>query len=324
MLGSHEGGNERYIEGLYKNLTKRKIKTFILRKNWLGSNLLRLLIQIPFFAYKNKVNIVHSTYIGPLFNVCKSIVTVHDLSFKKYPEFFNLKDRFIFNIFFPLSLKNASAIITPSEFTKNELIKYYPKYKEKIFKTYYGVDGYFKKIKSGKIKGRYLLTVNSKNRRKNINNTLKAFCKLDKEVNAYKLIVIGGRKNISSKYLNNKKIIYYDYISETELRWLYNNCKIFISNSLYEGFDFPILEALKCGAFVIASDIKTHKEITKNTLKYVNSSNYLDLYNKLKYYLTRPYLINKKLKETENVVKIYTWKKSIDQTLRVYDLVLKK
>ena len=324
MLGHHEGGNERYIDSINKSLNKNRVKTLLLRNNWLNSNILRLVLQIPWLVYKNSIKIVHSTYIAPLFHVCKSVVTIHDLSFKKYPQFYSFKDSFIFNVLLPISLKNADAIIVPSIFTKKELIKYYPSYKNKIFTIYYGSDNIFKKQKTNNFKEQFLLTINSKNPRKNINNIIRAFNKLSEKNNKLNLIVIGGKDNIESKISNNSKIKFYEYVSEKKLIWLYSNCKIFIANSLYEGFDFPIIEALRCGTFVIASDIDVHREITDNKLIYTNQNNYLDLYAKLKYYLSRPLLIKDIANKTSKIAQKYTWSKSAKETLRVYSWVLKK
>src|SRR3990167_8586992 len=98
MLGTGEGGNERYIKNLAQNLQDIKdVEVKIAYKKDLGRNdFLRLFYTLPKLSLELKADIIHSTYILPFFKNAKFVVTVHDFSFCEYPEFFSPRERVIF------------------------------------------------------------------------------------------------------------------------------------------------------------------------------------------------------------------------------------
>lgn len=328
MLGKGEGGNERYIKNLIFEL--RKIKSLhlnVFKNNSFPvfQDAVRILYSLPQLAKLNKSDLIHSTYIAPLVKLTKSVVTVHDFSFKRFPEFYSMSERCIFDYLLPISLSQADAIIVPSEFSKKEAIKFYPQYKEKIFVTEEAADSIFGVVdkekarkylyKKFKINGPFLLALNSKNPKKNIDRLIDGYRKVQKDFSQLELVIIGEKHNVPGGRV-------LEMVSDKELNYFYNACEIFIYYSVYEGFGLPILEALKCQALVLPSDIEAHREITKNKLMYADPFDPEDLAAKTKLLLKQK-KIAQKLKETGNkIADLYSWKKTAEKTVKAYQFAL--
>jgi glycosyltransferase involved in cell wall biosynthesis len=345
MIGTKEGGNERYTWNLFKNLinlSSAKFKPYLLTnpkfdkdiKNTVKlenkNNLYRLLYDIPKKINQKKFDLIHSNYVSPLIKNSKIVVTLHDLSFKKYPQFYNLKDKLIFKVLLPYSLKLADAVIVPSQFSRSQSLKYYPFLKNKVFVTYEAADDCFYKInkqkarKKLKINSPFILTLNANNPKKNINRVIQAFNQLNKRVPEYRLIVVGPKNNIDQKNRNDPKIKFINHVSDSILNLLYNACRIFVYYSLYEGFGLPLLEALKANSIVIASDIPVHREVTKNKIVYADPQNPKNLFQKLYKLINNNEKAEQIRKKSYQLNKEYSWEKTAEQTVKVYQWVMKK
>lgn len=354
MLGSNEGGNETYIGNLSKNLVKDgeiDLKVLVTKKFFKTlkskgkesklsnvllplpseGNIFRLLYYIPRSAARYKADIVHSTYITPLYKNSKFVVTMHDLSFKTHPEWYDLRERLLFDYIFPLSLKNADAIIVPSSFSRKELIKFYPQYYNKIHVTPEAAGDIFIPInknratkyiiKKYKISPPFLLILNSKNPKKNINKAIEGFYYALNDFPNLRLVITGGNFNIDRKNISERLYIL-DHISNYDLLMFYNSCEIFIYYSLYEGFGLPLLEALKCKAATIASDIETHKEVAEKAILYADPQDPKNLYHKIKLVMMRKDLANKIREKGFKIASSYSWKKTARITKDIYKFIL--
>ncbi len=339
MIGENEGGNERYTRNLFHHLSLLKngsFKPILLDKERfterIKHNIYRLVFNIPYIVKSQKIDIVHSNYVSPFIKNCKQVIMVHDLSFKIYPAFYNLKDKLIFNCLLPYSLRLADAIIVPSKYVEKEFAKQYPKYVDKLYVIPEGVDDNFYPIvkktirmsvnKVFKISRPFLLTINSKNAKKNINRVIKAFILLQKKFSKLKLVIVGGDFNISHQYKNLQNLRILNYVTDEQLNLLYNSATIFIYYSLYEGFGLPIIEALRCGALVVASDIEVHREISKDLLTYADPLNPKDLADKILFLLTHKNKAEKKRRKGLAVNGLYNWHKTARLTYEVYKKIL--
>lgn len=329
MIGTKEGGNERYIKNLYESLARinKQIELYISNEN----NFKRLAVSIPKTVKNKHIDIVHSTYNPPFIKNTKFVVTLHDLSFKRFPQFYNFRERFMFQYLLPFSLSQADAIIVPSQFSKKEAQHFFPAYSNKIFVTYEAADPLFhhkdRTISQKKIKDKYhifnpfLLTLNSKNPKKNIQLIIDAFNEYTKTNRDIELVIIGGSHNINEETLYNK-IHIFDFIEDTDLNDFYNSCEIFIYFSLYEGFGLPILEAIQCHAPVIASDIEVHREITQNKIVYADPNNSNALTEKIEKILMNNSYKNQLIKKSQTIIDHYSWDKTARETYQVYKKVL--
>ncbi len=197
----------------------------------------------------------------------KSVVTIHDLIFLRFPDYFKWIDRKIYNLKFRSACKNADKIIAISEQTKKDIIHFFGTSEDKIEIVYQGCDPIFyesstiNKLKEIKEKHQlpkeYLLCVGTIENRKNQLLILKAMLHLPKHVN---LVLVGKAtpyeqtlQNFITLHQLESRVLFLNGVSFSDLPAIYQQAKIFIYPSQFEGFGIPILEALNSGVPVIAA-----------------------------------------------------------------------
>lgn len=196
-----------------------------------------------------------------------SVVTIHDLIFLRFPEFYTFIDRFIYRFKFRYACKNASRVIAVSEQTKKDIINYFNISPDKINVVYQGCNAVFKVRVSDEAKEKarkkytlphkYLLQVGTIEERKNLLLTVKSLIAIPKDI---KLVVIGKetdyaddvKEYIREKGLSNR-VVFLKNVPLHDLPAIYQQAKIFIYPSEFEGFGIPIIEALYSGVPVIAA-----------------------------------------------------------------------
>lgn len=232
-------------------------------------------IELPFYVKKNKGKLLNLCNTAPIIN--PGIVVIHDIQTKVHPEFFSKKFAIWYNILNYFNIKNAEKIITVSEFSKNEIIKYYEVSKDKIEVIYNGWQ-HMDRIKQDdsildkvNVKNQeYILGVSSMNPNKNFKYIL-GLAKLHPE---YRFVIVGKKnsnifKDGSIEELKN--LIWTGYVSDEELKSLYANSKAFIFPSFYEGFGIPPLEAIACGCKnIFVSNTSCLPEILEDKVYYIN------------------------------------------------------
>lgn len=240
----------------------------------------------------------------PLLKGTKGITTIHDLTWKIFPDYHNSDIVNAHEKKLEKTIKYRDLIITDSKNTKNDLIKYYPEIEKtnKIFVIYPGVSEQFKIIDDqAKIKNilkkyrlsypkRYLLYIGAIEPRKNLEISVKIFSDLikDKKYSDFEFIVAGraGWKNenffalIKNLKLENK-IKFVGYVKDNDLPFFYNACTINIYLSKYEGFGLPPLEALKCGKLTLLYNNSSIGEIFGKNYLYAEKNQELLTLKKL-------------------------------------------
>lgn len=208
---------------------------------------------------------------APLFYMNK-IVTVHDVAFMVYPQTFSKSFLYFYKFMIPRIMRTARKVVTVSEFSKDEIARYYGIERNKIEVVYSAVSGIFQNtILQSKAVSPYLLAVSSVNHRKNFISVLKAF-QVFKEYNKdVSLYIVGDVFNSNFKkinidaFRNDSRIVFLGRISDEELANYYRNALAFIFPSLYEGFGLPPLEAQLCGCPVLVADIPPLHEVIANS-----------------------------------------------------------
>ena len=197
----------------------------------------------------------------------KSIVTVHDLIFMRFPEFYNLIDAKIYYFKLLHACRVSDKIVAISHQTKSDLIRFLNIPPEKIKVIHQGCNPYFwndytkefwLEVKTKyKLPDRYLLYVGTIEERKNLLGIIKAMHLKNIEV---PLVVVGRKADVYYKNVINyvsannlKNIIFPDRVKNLELPVIYQNAECFIYPSFFEGFGIPILEALVSKTPVITS-----------------------------------------------------------------------
>lgn len=278
--------------------------------------------NINFFAFSKK-------------NKSKKVITIHDISFKLFPEFYSKKGRLWHKLTNPKKLlKNFDHIITVSNNTKNDLIKYYNVDQNKVSAIHLGIDEpvidkyYRKRI----IEGDYLLYIGTIEPRKNIEGIIKSFedfC--DENKNCSLKLVLAGKNGWNNKYIyriinhsNFKdKIIIKNYVSEEDKKTLFRDAKIFLFPSFYEGFGLPVIEAQSYGLPVITSANSSMLEISNNSTICVNPYNTNEIKEAIKnLYFDKSLYAYYKNKGLENY-KNFTWEKTARETLKLFQELAK-
>lgn len=297
-----------------------------------------ILWSCPRFIKRHDIDVFHTEYIVPFFIPKKTFVLthIHDVSFKALREKIGKKDLFFLDILIPRSLKRANKIIAVSNFTKNEIIKYYPFTKGKVSMIYNACSSFFEKQvneedrervkKKHNLPEEFILSIGTMQPRKNIPFLIKSFAQVsDRLPNTYLLLT--GKKNekfdnIISETLDNtskikERVIFSGFVDDEDLPALYSLAKLFVYPSLYEGFGLPILEALKQNTPTVVSDIAVHHEIADNSVIYFDPAD-IDQCSEMMYHAytcnqTRIDLITRANVQS----KIYSWNKTAVQFLDI-------
>lgn len=228
----------------------------------------RLYYDIPKLIREHNFDYAHFQYICPIWKTCKYIVTLHDLLFleykKSFPLSFILKNSFLFY----LSSVRCDLVLTVSDYSKKQIVRYFKIKPDKIHITPNGIlEKYISKDNSVDVKnkynmGDYILYVSRLEPRKNHLLLIKSFVDL-KLYNKFHLLLI-GKLTIPVQglddYLNSlercirDQIIFIENTSEEDLHGFYSQASLFVYPSLYEGFGIPPIEALSCGTKTICSN----------------------------------------------------------------------
>ncbi len=264
-----------------------------------------------------------------LFRKNPFIVTVHDLvrtCFRFDKE--TITERILLKLDIR-GIKRASHIITVSQNTRNDLIKYLKIPDNRISVIYNGVDhNIFKPYNIKLLDKSYILYVGSERPRKNLDRMFEAFAKLKGEFPELKLVKVGisGR---SEKYRRSvmrkldslritQDIVFVDYTSELDLAYYYSSAALLCYPSLYEGFGFPPLEAMACGCPVVTSNTSSLPEVVSEAGIMVNPYDTDSLTQAMRQVLTDDKLRDDMIRKGLEQAKRFSWEKTAEQTLEVY------
>ncbi|OGK08458.1 hypothetical protein A2767_00845 [Candidatus Roizmanbacteria bacterium RIFCSPHIGHO2_01_FULL_35_10] len=308
--------------------------------------------EIPKLIEKYKPDIIHLTngFGVPLFinkKNLKIVLTIHDLiPLTPYKELMSSFDNLLFKTLFSYGIKKADSVVTVSEFTADDVKKYYP-YTKNINIVYNGID-LFRKInnfndawtnlqKKYNINQEYILYIGGFTPRKNVLRLLESYNKLIKEKKRnFQLLLCGkitNNKDILTQlkkinefiHLNNlqNKVRVIGYLKPDEKTVILSRAKYFAYLSLYEGFGLPILEALAAGTPVITSKNSVMEEVAEKYACYANPINSKDILVKMQEMLQN-YGYYKKLAESAIIELIpkFNWKFSGEKYYQIYKSLL--
>lgn len=225
---------------------------------------------------KEKIDIYHGLSNEIPFGIhktgIKSVVTIHDLINKRYPENYQLIDRWIYDLKLRYAQKYADVIITVSEQTKKDIIKYYNTNETKIKVIPIGIAQ--RQNKPVEPPSPYILCVSSFTKRKNLKALVQAFKSIEDKDITLKIVGSYGEtaNEIQRLTKEDSRIELHFNISNEELNDLYTKCQFCVYPSLFEGFGIPILEAFSYGKAIATSNISSMPEVGKDAALYFNPS----------------------------------------------------
>jgi len=213
-------------------------------------------------------DVVHGpAFVGPLASPCPLVITIHDLSFIRFPRLFRRSNRLYLTVMTRLSARRSSRLIAVSEHTAKESAQLLGVDRNKITVVYHGVDARFRPLPEDEVAAfrerrglpeAFVLFVGTLEPRKNLERLIEAFAQLKRS--EYKLIIAGGKgwlfddlfAKVDELGLSDV-VLFPGYVSNDELALWYNAATIFAYPSVYEGFGMPVTEAQACGTPVVTS-----------------------------------------------------------------------
>lgn len=216
----------------------------------------------------------------------RSVVTVHDLIHFKVPEAFPAWRRMAAGMLFDRVVSGASRVIAVSDSTRRDIVERIPTAAAKVETVPNGVSPFFRPVPASEQPGLaslcpFLLCVGNRKPHKNWIAAVEALALLKAQQPRLRLVFAGRAFGGWEKVLGRADelgvrgaLVELNEIDDGSLRWLYSHCEALLFPSLYEGFGLPVLEAMACGAPVIASDRSSLPEIVGNAGLTINPNDY--------------------------------------------------
>jgi glycosyltransferase involved in cell wall biosynthesis len=264
----------------------------------------------------------------------KRLVTIHDVYHLAYRQELNVAQKIYSRIVLSLAVRLSDKVITVSNFSCNEIIRYTKSRKDKIEVIYNGVD--YKKFKSAEkktesvkriIHGNYILFVGNVKPHKNIKRLVESFEIVLKEFPELKLVIVGKKENFITgveglkELLDNKnlnqKVIFTGYIEDEDLPSVYKNSELLVFPSLYEGFGLPPLEAMASGVPVVASSAASIPEVCGNAALYVNPYSIFDIADGILGILKNESLKNQMTLKGYERAELFDWETSVQKHIKI-------
>lgn len=298
-------------------------------------------IVLPMSVRRNRVDLLFSPgNTGPIL-VKNQVVTVHDVAVFARPKGFNPNFVRWYQFLLPRLTQQVRRVVTVSEFSKGEVVKYLGISLDKIAVIPNGVSERFTPMEQRAIlafkEARslpecFILGIASRAPNKNFGGLLKAWQYLCErtELKDVWLVVAGGvsrtlQTDPANAGLQNLPRVYdLGYVSDEDLPALYNAADVFVFPSFYEGFGLPPLEAMACGTPVVVSDTASLPEVVGDAGVYVNPYDVEDIAQGIYRVLTDQGLRRQLWEKGLARVKLFTWERSARETLKVFEEVLEE
>ena len=240
---------------------------------------------LPGLLRRLGVDLLHAAaFVGPLLSSCPQVITVHDLSFLRHPEFFRRGNRLYLRTLTGVACRRAAAVIAVSRFTATEVQHLLRVPAARIHTIYHGIDPCFRPLppeevaafrREMQLPDRFVLYLGTLEPRKNLKQLVRAFAQLrDPDVH---LVLAGGRgwlyEDIFAEVERldlGARIHFPGFVpAETQALW-YNAAEAFAYISHYEGFGFPVAEALACGTPTLTASTTSLPEAGGNGVLLVD------------------------------------------------------
>lgn len=278
--------------------------------------------------------IYHATEHLLPYVTCPTILTVHDLIFERYPEHHTRRNVLFLRAALPRFVRSARAIIAVSEQTRRDLIELYGTPAAKIRVIREGVDERFVPASAAEVERvsaqwspnrPWLLMVGTLEPRKNHATALWALRRLADEGFPHRLLIVGGSGWLFAPVAAlvdelglQERVTFTGYVPLSDLLPLYAGADAFLMPSLYEGFGFPLLEALACGAPSIASSASSLPEVGGDAALYVPPLDAQALVDALRLVLTQPELAQTLRERGPRRAARFRWERCAEETATLY------
>ena len=257
---------------------------FKVKQTFPHTPLVRIPLTLSAALRRRRVDVLHVQYTAPPFAPCPVVATIHDLSFEHLPETFNRRSRAQLHLTVRHTARRAKQILTLSDFSRDDIIKTYDIDPARVFVTPAAAPPDFapvtdstelQRIRTTYGIGReYILSLGSIQPRKNLVRLIGAYSSLRRLHPDLKLpqLVLAGKRGWLEKEIFRaageneltRDILFTGYVPDKDLPGLYSGSLCFAYPSYFEGFGLPVVEAMQCGAPVIAGNRTSLPEVVGN------------------------------------------------------------
>ncbi len=296
-------------------------------------------ISFALFLRRLKPDLVHFTMTGtqPLFYFGKQITMTHDLTMYRYVRAGKLpmpihKLRMIgYRLLMWSAHRKARQIIVPTDFVRTDVAEKHPFTSGKITRTYEASEPPLKATteKPHGVDAPFILYVGSAFPHKNLEGLIKAFEQLKLKHGDLSLILAGKREYHSrqvEKFATDsparKSIVFTGFVSDEELKWLYENAECYVFPSFSEGFGLPGLEAMVHGCPVASSNATCLPEVYGDAAEYFNPEDYEFMAEAIDKVVSDKQLQKKLVERGYKQAKKFSWRTMSKETLAVYESIL--
>jgi alpha-1,3-rhamnosyl/mannosyltransferase len=304
-------------------------RTNLLTKRWWS-------IGLPQYLRQKELDVFHGTNFEiPLQGSCPSVVTIHDLSLLLHPETHERRRVWRARARLPLMARRATMIITVSDAIKSELEQHLRLPGDKIVSVHSAAREVFQPLDVAKaeeirhrlkISKEFILYAGTVEPRKNLGLLVRAFEEMPQANHPGLQLVIAGPEGwmVSELHAYLKRssiggqVLLTGYLNDEELCALYSTCKHFVYPSLYEGFGLPPLEAMACGAPVIASRIASIAEVVGSAARLVPPQSQTELAKAMTELLVNDLLREELRLSGKKRAAEYSWVVTAARTREVY------
>lgn len=357
----HSSGIGTYLQNIIPKIKKTHNmiligkKDDIKRYNW-GSDIKIVDTNSKFYSVKEQFELPFKIpkcdlFWSPHYNVPilpikakKRLVTIHDVFHLAFYDKLTLPQKFYAKVVIRAATTLSDKIITVSEFSKSEIVKYTGVDPNKIKVINNGIDTekfslinnqvLLKNIKQKyNLPEKYLLFVGNVKPHKNLKRLIKAFglLKNEKMLEGYHLLIVGKKEGfiISDKEIENliKKlsleafIKFTGFVADDDLPAIYNLASALVFPSFYEGFGFPPLESMACGCPVISANIASLPEVCGDAVLYCNPLSPQDIADKIKIIINNPSLKDELINKGYKQARKFSWEICAQETIEVINKV---
>ena len=280
-------------------------------------------------------------HVIPMLTPKRTLTTLHDVAFMAVPDAYRPAGRAYLKLMYRLAVRRAE-ILTVSEFSKGEIVRYFGAEPERITVTPLGFDAArFGPATDDEIRARlhsygirrpYFLFVGRLESKKNIMGLIAAFRRFRaaRPGDETKLVLVGktgygyDREMRTLGKDEKLSVIQKGYVAPDDMRYFYGGATAFVFPSRYEGFGIPMLEAFACGTPVIASDVTSIPEVAGEAALFVNPNDPGDIAKAMARLADDPALRASLIDKGRVRVKRYSWETTVARTWAVMERLLRK
>ena len=324
-----DGGRGRNRKWKPSRLVKNDY-TVSLHRRWCSYRAAREINRTPDWIFHSP-NFTLPAFSG------KCVVTIHDLSAFRYPDFHPCDRVELMHREVPVALHRAEHIIAVSEFTRREIADYFGVADARITAIPNGVGSTFRPRavedvapmlgKHGLVHGTYVLFVGTIEPRKNVLQLLRAYSSLEPSTRAKLPLVLAGAQGWNSEEVHDAIRIaegegwarYLGYLPDEEVSALLSGALCFVYPSLYEGFGLPVLEAMASGIPVVTSIGSAMAEVANGAALLIDPNDVRSITEGMRAAIEDSSWRALAASRGVEVARAYTWKNTVKRTVDLYD-----